>query len=51
MEWAEQHSVLTSFGEGRSNLLIATSVVEEGLDVQVRPRSPPSPSLEADLPR
>ncbi|BGP48542.1 Dicer-like protein 1 [Rhodotorula kratochvilovae] len=34
MEWAEQHSILTSFGEGRSNLLIATSVVEEGLDVQ-----------------
>ncbi|GAA6001448.1 uncharacterized protein JCM10292_006259 [Rhodotorula paludigena] len=34
MAWHEQASVLTGFGEGSTNLLIATSVVEEGLDVQ-----------------
>ena len=34
MAWSEQASVLTAFGEGETNLLIATSVVEEGLDVQ-----------------
>ncbi|GAA6028331.1 hypothetical protein JCM8097_006980 [Rhodosporidiobolus ruineniae] len=34
MPWHEQASILTAFGEGDTNLLIATSVVEEGLDVQ-----------------
>lgn len=35
MQWAEQADVLNQFGEGVLNLIIATSVVEEGLDVQV----------------
>lgn len=35
MNWGDQASVLTAFGSGQCNLLIATSVVEEGLDVQV----------------
>ncbi|GAA5895230.1 hypothetical protein JCM8208_005942 [Rhodotorula glutinis] len=34
MQWHEQADVLSSFAEGRINLLLATSVVEEGLDVQ-----------------
>ncbi|KPV74940.1 uncharacterized protein RHOBADRAFT_44459 [Rhodotorula graminis WP1] len=34
MSWHEQADVLSSFAEGRTNLLLATSVVEEGLDVQ-----------------
>ncbi|GAA5833456.1 hypothetical protein JCM9279_001530 [Rhodotorula babjevae] len=34
MQWHEQSTVLKSFAEGRINLLLATSVVEEGLDVQ-----------------
>ncbi|GAA5925102.1 hypothetical protein JCM10213_000533 [Rhodosporidiobolus nylandii] len=34
MQWHEQASVLTAFGNGETNLIIATSVVEEGLDVQ-----------------
>lgn len=42
MAWHEQAFVLTEFGEGNTNLLIATSVVEEGIDVQVRaPRIQP----------
>lgn len=52
MEWTEQAEIPTEFGEGEwirafyakladdclggCNLLIATRVVEEGLDVQVR---------------
>ncbi|KAK4049291.1 Dicer-like protein 1 [Microbotryomycetes sp. JL201] len=34
MAWARQTSILHAFKEGATNLLIATSVVEEGLDVQ-----------------
>ncbi|KAM0791169.1 hypothetical protein ACM66B_005653 [Microbotryomycetes sp. NB124-2] len=34
MAWARQTSILHAFEEGQTNLLVATSVVEEGLDVQ-----------------
>lgn len=34
MNWNDQAEVLTAFGAGSCNLLIATQVIEEGLDVQ-----------------
>ncbi|ORY81771.1 hypothetical protein BCR35DRAFT_84598 [Leucosporidium creatinivorum] len=39
---SKQASVLTAFGEGNANLLVATSVVEEGLDVQAQGTFPSS---------
>ncbi|KAI5479849.1 endoribonuclease Dicer [Pseudohyphozyma bogoriensis] len=36
MQWTEQADVLLDFRQGECNLLVATSVVEEGLDVQPR---------------
>ena len=38
MPWHRQASVLARFGEGDVNLLLATSVCEEGMDIQVRPK-------------
>lgn len=35
MPWHRQASVLARFGEGDVNLLLATSVCEEGMDIQV----------------
>lgn len=37
MPWHRQASILARFGEGDVNLLLATSVCEEGMDIQVRP--------------